>query len=97
MDRVAESAEELVSLEADVKHEGYVRRHNADWERLAELEDAAIPVAFPYGLVPGLSPECADRLTSGPTRDTGTGLQSPWRHRRCGLSVGPALGVWLRK
>jgi tRNA uridine 5-carboxymethylaminomethyl modification enzyme len=53
-----------VSVETDVKYEGYLRRQALDIERARRDEDVAIPLGFVYSTVPGLSREVVQRLTS---------------------------------
>jgi tRNA uridine 5-carboxymethylaminomethyl modification enzyme len=87
------SAEELVSLEADVKYEGYVQRHAAVQDRLAMLERAPIPADMAYARVQGLSRECADRLARVRPETLGQACRVP--------GVTPAavavLGAWLQR
>jgi tRNA uridine 5-carboxymethylaminomethyl modification enzyme len=93
MDFGVESAEELVSLEADVKYEGYVRRQAAARERLARQERAAIPAGMVYSQVRGLSNECVDRLSRVQPETLGQASRVP--------GVTPAavavIGAWLAR
>jgi tRNA uridine 5-carboxymethylaminomethyl modification enzyme len=54
---------DAVSLETEVKYEGYVARQLADVARAAKDESRLIPAAFEYAGVPGLSREVVQRLT----------------------------------
>ena len=49
---------------AELKYHGYVRRHTAQWERTKSQERRAIPAAFEYAGIPGLSREVVERLSS---------------------------------
>jgi tRNA uridine 5-carboxymethylaminomethyl modification enzyme len=55
---------DAVSVETDVKYEGYLKRQAADVERLRRDEHVAIPADFTYASVPGLSREVVERLSS---------------------------------
>ena len=46
------------------KYQGYLKRHDAQWRRTLAQESRSIPTDFDYRVVPGLSREVADRLTS---------------------------------
>ena len=52
------------SFAAHWKYQGYLKRHDAQWRRTLAQEARSIPTDFNYGLVPGLSREVAERLTS---------------------------------
>jgi tRNA uridine 5-carboxymethylaminomethyl modification enzyme len=54
---------DAVSLETEVKYEGYVARQRADIARAARDEARRIPENFVYAGVPGLSREVVQRLT----------------------------------
>jgi tRNA uridine 5-carboxymethylaminomethyl modification enzyme len=56
------SEEELLTIETDIKYEGYVRRQEGMLERLAVHEGMAIPAELNYSAIPGLSREAAQRL-----------------------------------
>jgi tRNA uridine 5-carboxymethylaminomethyl modification enzyme len=51
------------TLLADGKYEGYLRRESARLARLQAQEGRAIPAAFEYSGIPGLSREVVQRLT----------------------------------
>jgi tRNA uridine 5-carboxymethylaminomethyl modification enzyme len=53
---------DLLSLETDIKYEGYLRRQATDVERARRLESQAIPPTFEYAGLPGLSREMVERL-----------------------------------
>jgi tRNA uridine 5-carboxymethylaminomethyl modification enzyme len=53
---------DLLSLETDIKYEGYLQRQQADVERARRLESRRIPVSFAYAGIPGLSREMVERL-----------------------------------
>lgn len=52
------------TLEAEFKYRGYLKRHDAQRVRVESQHDRIIPVAFDYRLVPGLSHEMVERLSS---------------------------------
>ncbi|MDP6580707.1 MAG: tRNA uridine-5-carboxymethylaminomethyl(34) synthesis enzyme MnmG [Vicinamibacterales bacterium] len=56
------AALELSSVETVVKYEGYLRRQEATVARRERDERRRIPAGFPFGAVPGLSREAAERL-----------------------------------
>jgi tRNA uridine 5-carboxymethylaminomethyl modification enzyme len=49
---------------AEWKYRGYLRRHDAQWQRTLAQEARAIPAAFEYAGIPGLSREVTERLSS---------------------------------
>jgi tRNA uridine 5-carboxymethylaminomethyl modification enzyme len=53
-----------VSVETDVKYEGYLKRQARDIERARREEGMSIPAGFAYTGVPGLSREIVERLTA---------------------------------
>ncbi len=54
--------EELLTIETDIKYEGYVRRQEGLKGRLTQQEHFKIPGDLDYGMIPGLSKESAQRL-----------------------------------
>ena len=57
------SSLDLASLETEFKFEGYLMRQAASVERHRRQEGRAIPAAFAFERVPGLSREMVDRLS----------------------------------
>ena len=55
---------DLASVETEFKYEGYLRRQIASAERQRKQEHRAIPAAFIYHGIPGLSREMVERLTA---------------------------------
>ena len=55
--------DQAAELETEVRYEGYVRRQAETVDRYRRLEDAIIPQALNFALVPGLSTEVRERLT----------------------------------
>ena len=53
---------DLASAETEFRYEGYLRRQFASVERLRRQESRAIPDAFPFASIPGLSREMIQRL-----------------------------------
>jgi tRNA uridine 5-carboxymethylaminomethyl modification enzyme len=56
--------EERLSLETEVKYEGFVERQKKDSERLAAHERERVPEDMDYAVVPGLSREATERLAA---------------------------------
>ena len=54
---------DLASTETEFRYEGYLRRQFASVERLRRQEGRAIPDAFPFASIPGLSREMIQRLS----------------------------------
>jgi tRNA uridine 5-carboxymethylaminomethyl modification enzyme len=59
-----DEAFDQASFAAHWKYQGYLKRHDAEWRRTLAQEARSIPVDFDYRVVPGLSREVAERLTS---------------------------------
>jgi tRNA uridine 5-carboxymethylaminomethyl modification enzyme len=55
---------DAATLEAECKYRGYLKRHDAQHARVKAQHERAIPTEFDYTLVPGLSREMVERLTS---------------------------------
>ena len=49
---------------AELKYHGYLKRHNDQWARTKTQERRAIPTAFAYAGIPGLSREVVERLSA---------------------------------
>jgi tRNA uridine 5-carboxymethylaminomethyl modification enzyme len=49
---------------AELKYHGYLKRHNDQWARTKTQERRAIPAAFAYAGIPGLSREVVERLSA---------------------------------
>ena len=58
-----EDAFDAATLAAETKYEGYLRRETSRLARLQGQEGRAIPAAFVYAGIPGLSREVVQRLT----------------------------------
>lgn len=56
------SEEEQLTIETDIKYEGYIKRQEVLNERLLQQEKLRIPADIDYGSVHGLSKESAQRL-----------------------------------
>ena len=56
------SEEELLTIETDVKYEGYINRQREMRERMASMEGKSIPAEIDYQKIPGMSRESAQRL-----------------------------------
>jgi tRNA uridine 5-carboxymethylaminomethyl modification enzyme len=59
-----EGAFDEATFVAECKYRGYLRRHDAQWRRTLSQESRAIPSAFEYAGIPGLSREVTERLSS---------------------------------
>jgi tRNA uridine 5-carboxymethylaminomethyl modification enzyme len=55
---------DLATLEADLKYRGYLKRDDAMRARTRQQESRAIPAAFEYRGIPGLSREVVERLSA---------------------------------
>ena len=70
MERMAESyeelsnlaEEELLTIETDIKYEGYIERQREMRKRMASMEGKTVPKNIDYLSIPGLSRESAQRL-----------------------------------
>jgi tRNA uridine 5-carboxymethylaminomethyl modification enzyme len=52
------------TLLAEFKYSGYLKRHDAAWRRAVSQDSRAIPHAFTYTGIPGLSREVIERLSA---------------------------------
>ena len=68
---------DLVSVETEIKYEGYLRRQRAEVERGRREERRAIPIDFRFEAVPGLSREIVERLTQVRPATLGQALRVP--------------------
>lgn len=57
------SEADIVTVETEVKFAGYLKRQEADIERLRRMEEVRIPTGFGYDRIKGLSIEVRERLT----------------------------------
>ena len=57
------SAEELRSVETEIKYEGYLRQQKADIEKIRRASARALPADFEYGNIAGLSREIVEKLS----------------------------------
>ncbi len=55
---------DVATLEAELKYEGYLKRHEAELVRMRAQERREIPREFEYAGVPGLSREVVERLSA---------------------------------
>jgi tRNA uridine 5-carboxymethylaminomethyl modification enzyme len=56
--------DEIISLEADIKYEGYIEQARADIARVAKMEKVKIPAEFSYKDLPGLPNEAVEKLSA---------------------------------
>ena len=68
---------DLVSVETEIKYEGYLRRQRAEVERGRREERRPIPADFRFDAVPGLSREVVERLTHVRPATLGQALRVP--------------------
>ena len=75
--RPGAGALDLVSVETEIKYEGYLRRQRAEVERGRREERRPIPIDFRFEGVPGLSREVVERLTQVRPATLGQALRVP--------------------
>jgi tRNA uridine 5-carboxymethylaminomethyl modification enzyme len=75
--RPGAGALDLVSVETEIKYEGYLRRQRAEVERGRREERRPIPIDFRFESVPGLSREIVERLTQVRPATLGQALRVP--------------------
>jgi tRNA uridine 5-carboxymethylaminomethyl modification enzyme len=63
--------EALERVAIDVKYEGYLRRQQADADRLAQVDQVRLPDDLDYAAIPGLSREVIEKLTTQRPRSLG--------------------------
>ena len=84
---------DLLSLETDIKYDGYLRRQERQIARTRRDEHEAIPLDFSYQGLPGLSREVVQRLSEVRPETLGQASRVP--------GVTPAavsvLGMWLAR
>lgn len=56
-------AEELRSVETEIKYEGYLRQQKADIEKMRRASARTLPADFEYGNIAGLSREIVEKLS----------------------------------
>ncbi len=67
-------ADLAAQVEVDVKYDGYIRRQQTSIDRIERMEQARIPPSMDFSLIPGLSREVGEKLTS--VRPTSLGQAS---------------------
>src|SRR5216117_229387 len=55
--------EDIVSLETNIKYEGYLKQQEREVEKLRKAESRRIPDDFDYAQMPGLSREIIEKLS----------------------------------
>tara|TARA_Y100000031_G_C8221445_1_gene386138 strand:- start:1599 stop:1862 length:264 start_codon:yes stop_codon:yes gene_type:complete len=53
----------LLDLEAEIKYEGYIKRHLHEIEKLKKNESVCISNSLDFGSFPGLSNEAVEKLS----------------------------------
>jgi tRNA uridine 5-carboxymethylaminomethyl modification enzyme len=71
------TVEEQLTIETDIKYEGYIRRQDELRERLRGQERERIPGEMDYTAVPGLSRESAQRMQSVRPETLGQAARMP--------------------
>jgi tRNA uridine 5-carboxymethylaminomethyl modification enzyme len=74
---IADPLVDLGSLETAYRYEGYLKRQGEAVDRLRRQESRAIPREFDFTGIPGLSRECAERLSSVRPETLGQALRIP--------------------
>lgn len=87
------SPEAKAGLEVDIKYEGYVRRQEALAEKLAAMDEIALPADIDYATLPGLRAEAVEKLSRIRPATLGQASRIP------GLTpaVVEILHVWCRR
>ena len=93
IETASDAALDVESLETEFKYEGYLRRQQASVERQRRQESRAIPDAFQFAGIPGLSREMIERLSERRPATLGQASRIP--------GVTPAavavIGAWLAR
>ena len=74
---VSDPLVDLASLETSYRYDGYLKRQGEAVDRLRRQESRAIPRDFEFTGIPGLSRECAERLSSVRPETLGQALRIP--------------------
>src|SRR4051812_27013806 len=74
---VADPLIDLASLETAYRYEGYLKRQGESVQRLQRQQSRSIPPDFEFSGIPGLSRECAERLSSVRPETIGQALRVP--------------------
>jgi len=74
---VSDPLVDLASLETAYRYDGYLKRQGEAVDRLRRQESRAIPRDFEFTGIPGLSRECAERLSSVRPETLGQALRIP--------------------
>jgi tRNA uridine 5-carboxymethylaminomethyl modification enzyme len=69
--------EDLISIETEIKYEGYLRQQDREVERLQKAESKRIPEDMDYGRMPGLSREIVEKLSRIRPRSIGQASRIP--------------------
>jgi tRNA uridine 5-carboxymethylaminomethyl modification enzyme len=85
---------DLVSVETEVKYEGYLRRQEQAVHRSHRQENRAIPVHFPYAAVPGLSRELVQRFSEVRPETLAQALRVPGATPAAVAVLGAYLTRW---
>jgi len=56
-------AEEAISVEIEIKYEGFIKRQASDISRMRKIENIRVPDAIQYGNIHGLSSEIKEKLS----------------------------------
>jgi tRNA uridine 5-carboxymethylaminomethyl modification enzyme len=69
--------EDLISIETELKYEGYLRQQDREVERLQKAESKRIPEDLDYDRMPGLSREIVEKLSRIRPRSIGQASRIP--------------------
>jgi tRNA uridine 5-carboxymethylaminomethyl modification enzyme len=69
--------EDIVSIETEIKYEGYLKQQERQIERLRKAEDHTLPASLDYRMMSGLSAEAVEKLTAIRPRSIGQASRIP--------------------
>ncbi len=69
--------EEMRAIEAEVKYEGYLKLQRQEVEKLARMDDVAVPESLDFRKVPGLTQEAMTTLEKSRPTDSRPGQGNP--------------------
>jgi tRNA uridine 5-carboxymethylaminomethyl modification enzyme len=90
----AAHALDAATIEAELKYQGYLKRDEATQAKTAALESRAIPRAFEYRGIPGLSREVVERLTHVRPETVGQASRVPGMTPAAAAIVAARVSRW---
>jgi tRNA uridine 5-carboxymethylaminomethyl modification enzyme len=90
----AAHALDAATIEAELKYQGYLKRDEATQAKTAALESRAIPRAFEYRGIPGLSREVVERLTPERPETVGQASRVPGMTPAAAAIVAARVSRW---